>query len=150
MVDRRPHLGVAVIIRKGNTILLGKRKNAHGEGTWATPGGHLEFGETFEQCAIREVLEETGLQLGMMWQGPSVNNIFFQENMHYVTIFMVADYVGGVPEAREPDKCEQWEWFDWSALPKPLFMSYHMLNIPENHLALTHLKGHQGDQAQNS
>ena len=56
-------VGVAVIIKHQNTILLGERIGAHGANTWATPGGHLEFGESVEQCAIREVFEETGLKL---------------------------------------------------------------------------------------
>ncbi len=47
---------------KGREILLGQRKGAHGAGTWATPGGHLEFGESVKACATRELLEETGLK----------------------------------------------------------------------------------------
>ena len=59
-------VGVAVIIMRQNTILLGERIGAHGANTWATPGGHLEFGEAVEQCAIREVYEETGLNLSLI------------------------------------------------------------------------------------
>jgi 8-oxo-dGTP diphosphatase len=47
-MEKRPLIGVSVIIIKDNQVLLGKRKNSHGSGTWAFPGGHLEFNETIE------------------------------------------------------------------------------------------------------
>ena len=57
----RPQVGLAVIIAQAERVLMLKRKGAHGEGTWAPPGGHLEFGESLEECAMRETLEETGV-----------------------------------------------------------------------------------------
>ena len=66
-------VGVGVFILQPSTdlpsstyackFLLGKRLGSHGAGTWALPGGHLEYGESFEECAAREALEETGLVL---------------------------------------------------------------------------------------
>ena len=53
-------VGVGVIIVRDGNVLLGERAGSHGAGTWALPGGHLEFGETVADCARREVLEETG------------------------------------------------------------------------------------------
>ena len=59
-----PRIGIGVIAQNSDDlIILGKRKNAHGDGEWAPPGGHLEFGETPIECAIRELKEETGLIL---------------------------------------------------------------------------------------
>jgi 8-oxo-dGTP diphosphatase len=126
-------VGIGVIIQKGDFILMGKRKNSHGAGTWSIPGGHLEFGESFEACARREVLEETGLHIGKVRQGPTTNNIFSQENKQSVSIFMVAEYITGVPELLEPEKCEGWEWFTWDALPQPLFLP--MQNLIDQFLA---------------
>ena len=61
-MENRPRIGVVVIIKKDNKILFGKRKGSHGEGSWSFPGGHLEFNENIEDCAVREVLEETGIK----------------------------------------------------------------------------------------
>ena len=58
-----PRVGIGVLIFKEQKILLGKRIMSHGSGTWSPPGGHLEFRESFEECAIREVNEETGLTI---------------------------------------------------------------------------------------
>ena len=58
-VSRRPQVGVGVLITKDDLVLLMKRQNSHGDGTWAPPGGHLEYGETPEECAMRETQEET-------------------------------------------------------------------------------------------
>lgn len=54
-----PRVGVGCIVARGTQLLLVKSRR----GYWSNPGGHLEFGETPEQCAIREMLEETGLHV---------------------------------------------------------------------------------------
>lgn len=91
-------------------------------GFWCFPGGRLEFDESPEDCARREVLEETGLSIKNLRFGPYTNDIFEKEGKHYVTLFVVADYDSGELELMEPDKCEKWEWFDWKELPSPLFL----------------------------
>ncbi len=118
----RPKVGVGVAVIKEGKMLLGKRKGAHGEGSWSTAGGHLEYGETPEQCAVRELQEETGLKALSLKIGPWTNNIF-EEGKHYLTIFVLVDEFEGEPQLLEPDKCEGWQWFDWNALPAPLFPS---------------------------
>lgn len=47
-------VGVAVIVKRGGKILLIKRQGSHGAGTWAPPGGHIDFGESVEETARRE------------------------------------------------------------------------------------------------
>jgi 8-oxo-dGTP diphosphatase len=118
-----PRIGVAVIIVKSGRVLLGKRKGAHGAGTWAFPGGHLAFGESFEACARREVMEETGLSICDLKMGPYTNDLFVEEQKHYVTLFMISRYLKGQLKIREPHKCEIWDWFEWDHLPRPLFLS---------------------------
>jgi hypothetical protein len=55
-LSKTPRVGVGIIITKGNQVLLLRRHNAHGAGSWSTPGGHLDFGESPEACAIRSII----------------------------------------------------------------------------------------------
>jgi len=122
VMQKRPFVGVGVIVMNGGSVLLGKRKTGHGAGGWQFPGGHLEYGESIEACAEREVLEETGIRIENIRFGPYTNDIFAENGKHYVTLFVVAKHGSGVVEAKEPDKCEKWEWFEWGRFPEPLFL----------------------------
>jgi 8-oxo-dGTP diphosphatase len=121
-----PRVGVGIIVIDDGKILFGKRKGAHGSGEWSVAGGHLEFGETVEECVLRELSEETGLKALSMQMGPWVNDII-EENKHYVTLFVIVDQFEGDLQLLEPDKCEGWEWFDGSSLPEPLFTTVRSL-----------------------
>jgi len=123
-MDKRPQVGVGVIVIRDRRILLHRRKNAHGAGTWSCPGGHLEFGESWEECARREVMEEAGIRIRNIRFGTATNDIFEKEDKHYITLFMLADHDSGEPKVMEPDKCAGWEWFEWGQLPTPLFLPF--------------------------
>mgnify|MGYP001566717016 CR=1 FL=1 len=114
-------IGIGVIVFKNGKTLLGKRKNTNGNGEqeYATPGGHMEFMESFEQCARREVKEETGME---------IENIKFLDlynhktpTKHYINVGLTADWKSGEPQNLEPDKCESWDWYDLEHLPSPLY-----------------------------
>lgn len=120
--NERSKIGVGVIVVRNHKVLLGKRKGAHGEGSWCFPGGHLEFKETIEDCARQETLEETGLTIEDIKMGTFTNDIFDKENKHYVTLYAISKSNIGEARVMEPDKCEEWKWFEWNNLPKPLFI----------------------------
>ena len=127
-------VGVAVVIIRDNKILLGERVGAHGENTWATPGGHLEYGESVTQCAEREVLEETTLRISSVKKIDFTNDVFEKENKHYITLFVEAQCEYGEAQLAEPNKCKQWKWFELDKLPTPLFLPLENLLKDNPHL----------------
>ncbi len=72
-MNQKPLVGVGVLVFKDNKILMGRRKGSHGAGTWAPPGGHLEFGETPEDCAHNEnYLKKPALTLYLFAPAPGL------------------------------------------------------------------------------
>ena len=117
------NVGIAILIRKKNKILLGKRISKLGNYTWAPPGGKLEKGETIKDSIIRETKEETGMILSDIKFNCITNDIFEGGN-HFVTIYMDAIEIYGFPTIMEPDKCSEWKYFDMDNLPEPLFLCF--------------------------
>jgi 8-oxo-dGTP diphosphatase len=124
---KRPKVGIGVFVFRDGKFLLGKRKNAHGDGTWGLPGGHLEFGESWEECARREVREEVGVEITNVRSLTATNDVYEKEGKHYITLFMRSDYLSGNPRNLEPHKLERWEWVAWDNLPSPLFLPIETL-----------------------
>ena len=116
-----PRVGLAVVVARENRVLILKRQGAHGSGTWSLPGGHVEFGESWEMCAQREVEEETGLTISDCTFLGVTDDYDIGENKHYVTIFMKANAVEGEPRICEPDRCAHMDWFAWEEIPLPRF-----------------------------
>lgn len=124
-------VGIAVFVFKDNKFLMGCRHGAHGAGSWSVPGGHLEFGESWDQTAAREILEETGLHIKNIRFGAITNDIFEKENRHYVTIWLLSDWKSGQPLVREPDNFVELGWYNFDSLPKPLFLAWNQLQQSE-------------------
>ncbi len=118
----RPLIGVGVIIVKEGCLLLLKRQAVHGAGTWSTPGGHLEFGESPIDCAVREVREETGVLIGNVRFLAITNDLFAESGKHYITIWMRAEYKSGTPAVNAPYEMSTVDWFKLDNLPRPLFL----------------------------
>jgi 8-oxo-dGTP diphosphatase len=95
----RPVVGIgAVVIRDGRVLLI-RRGVAPGRGLWAVPGGSLELGETLQQGAEREILEETGITIRA--REPIYAFDFFERDpdgrirFHFVIVDLAADYIRG-------------------------------------------------------
>ncbi len=127
MDKQNVRVGIGVFIFKDGKFLMGQRKNAHGDGTWSVPGGHLEFGESFSDTAIREAKEETNLDITNVRFGAVTNDYFEIEGKHYVTVWMLSDYKSGDVKIIEPDKFVKMEWRDFKNLPEPLFQPWKQL-----------------------
>jgi 8-oxo-dGTP diphosphatase len=136
-MTKEVRVGVAAVILREGRVLLGERIGSHGAHTWATPGGHLELGESIEECATRETLEETGLAVDSFEKLTFTNDIFEKEGKHYVTLFVVATCLSGEPQVMEPHKCKQWKWFELDALPEPLFLP--LTNLLKDSVSLSTL-----------
>ena len=117
---QRPKVGVGVMILKDQRVLLGKRKGSHGEGEYAFPGGHLEYMESFADCARREVMEECEIEIDQI-RFQFLANVTTYAPKHYVHIGLVAEWKSGEPTVLEPEKCESWDWYEIDHLPQPLF-----------------------------
>ncbi len=121
-MEKIPRIGICVIIRKDNKILLGKRIGSHGSDTWSFPGGKLDFGEKIIDCASRETKEETNLEIKNLFITKNITEDLFQaDDKHYITLYVLSDWNSGEAEIMEPNKCTEWKWFDWDNLPEPLF-----------------------------
>jgi 8-oxo-dGTP diphosphatase len=115
---------MGVLVMRRGRVLLGRRRGSHGEGYYAAPGGHIEFGESFEQAARREVREETGLEIADLKLLSVGNYVFKREEgeRHYIDVDFVCEAIAGEPRLAEPEKCDGWDWYDLDDLPQPLFV----------------------------
>lgn len=116
-------VGVLITNRQGQ-ILVGKRSSKHAP-YWSIFGGHVDPGESFEACAIREIKEEIGIDITSPTVFGISNNVetFRQEGKHTVSICMHVEYNGAVaPQIMETDKCENLLWISpTDPLPEPHF-----------------------------
>ena len=112
------------MIMKDGKVLLGKRKGSHGEGEYAWPGGHMEYMESFAECAKREVKEETGMEIENI-RFLRLLNLKNYAPKHYVDIGLMVDWKSGEPQIMEPDCIEGWAWYSMDQLPEPLFSTIH-------------------------
>lgn len=117
---KHPRTGIGVMIFRNGKVLMHKRRGSHGSGEYSFPGGHLEYGESINQCAIRETREETGIEIKNI-KFLFLANVKKYGGKHYVHIGLIADWKNGQPTNLEPAKSSEWFWTDPRKPPKPLF-----------------------------
>lgn len=107
-----PRVGVGVIVIKDNKLLLIKRGVAPSKGLWAIPGGSVELGETLQETAEREIMEETGLTIRA---GKPVYVFDFIERddagrirFHFTVVDIMADYISGTLNAADDALEARW------------------------------------------
>ena len=125
-MENQVRVGIGIMIKSDNKVLLGHRpKNRKDTGgiiepdTWSFPGGKQQFNETILEGAIREVKEETNLDINNLEIFSVSDDI--QPNKHYVTIQVIAKEYSGNLKVMEPTKEDEWKWFDLDNLPENLY-----------------------------
>lgn len=83
-----------VVLNSESQILLVKHKKGTRQ-YWVLPGGRLEYGETFDECGVREVKEETGLDVEIEKMIYISEAIAPDRSRHIVNIYLLARLVGG-------------------------------------------------------
>ena len=116
-----PQVGVGVVFVREGRVFLAKRQGSHGEDTWASAGGHLEWEESLEDCARREALEELGVTVGEM-RFLCISNIVAY-GKHYVDVEFLGDIGSQEPRLAEPEAFSESGWFPLDDLPQPLFQA---------------------------
>ncbi len=116
-------IGCELLVRKGDQLLLGLRgKACFGAGTWALPGGHLEFGEKLIDAAQREALEELGVKISANdMRLASIVDGIEPNGPHYIHFSFEVIDPSWQPRIMEPDSCDEWRYFDIHDLPDNFF-----------------------------
>lgn len=124
----KPGVGLGVVIVNNNgKILVGKRKNSHAP-YYSIPGGKLDLGESFEEGIIREVKEETDLDIREPEVIAVTNNLgtYKEDGVHFISIILLVKSFSGEPRVMEPEKCDEWLWVDPKKIPLPHFDASQM------------------------
>jgi ADP-ribose pyrophosphatase len=108
----QPVVAVGAIVFRNNRVLLVRRGRPPSQDLWAIPGGRVEIGETLQEAAEREILEETGITIRA--QEPVYTFDYIERDgsapprFHYVIIDLTADYISG--KIRAGDDAAEARW----------------------------------------
>jgi len=102
--DQHPRPTAGVVCLRGDEVLLIKRGNPPRQGQWSLPGGRIEWGETSEVAALRELVEETGVKAELLGLIDVVDGIMTSRETgevtrHYIMVDYAARWLSGEPVA---------------------------------------------------
>ena len=104
-------VSAALVFRGGKLLITQRHAGTHLGGLWEFPGGKRESGETFEQCLIREIREELGVEISVGELFEEVHHDYPEKSVHLK--FFRCKLVAGEPQ---PLGCAAWRWVDKSEL----------------------------------
>ena len=107
-------------------VLLIQRKNDPYKDCWAFPGGFVNIDESAEDAAIRELKEETGLEISTVEQLRAYSNPDRDPRERIITIAFIAE--SKIKDVKEGDDAQDARWFDVSNLPSLAFDHENILN----------------------
>lgn len=113
------------LIRQDRILLARRYKTGWQDGKYSVVAGHLDGGETVFQAMIREAREEAGIILdpAQLKVVHVMHRIPIGNDLEYIDFFLTAPEWDGVPEIREPDKCDDLRWFPLDHLPDNIIPS---------------------------
>ncbi len=124
-MERPSHyVGSCGLVVRDGALLLGKRKGSAGEGEWGLPSGHVEHGERLDECALRELTEETGMTATGARFVSVVNDPKQPTDKNYINFAFLLEGVAGDPVVAEPEHCSEWSWFPLTNLPANVFYGH--------------------------
>lgn len=127
---------VGVVCLRGQEVLLIKRGNPPRQGQWSLPGGRIERGETTPDAALRELLEETGVEARLLGLIDVVDGVFparpgFGISRHYLLIDYAARWTTGEPvagddaaDARFVSRDEAMALVEWDETRRVIVQAY--------------------------
>ncbi len=119
----KDYIGVGVgafILDENNKLLLQKRAVPAEKGYWCIPGGRLEMFEKLEHAVVREVKEETDLDIEVLKLMGICDHIIQAESAHWVSASYLCKILNGKAKIMEPDKASEMGWFNLDDLPDNL------------------------------
>jgi 8-oxo-dGTP diphosphatase len=121
-MEKHIKIGCEIFIIHDGKILLGKRKNAGGAGSWGLPGGHPNYGEKLIDAARRELREELDIDNADLFLTTISDDP--REDQHYVHFSFLLKNFNGKFRLMEPEKCEEWKFFPLANLPENVFYGH--------------------------
>lgn len=127
-----------VLIKEGKILLARRFNTGYMDGKYSLPAGHVDEGETFAQCIIREAKEEIGV--GLKPEDLKFAHIMhrlsdpeWKELRYRIDVFFTAEKWEGEIKNMEPEKCDDLSWFDLDNLPENIIPYVrHMIDCVKN------------------